>query len=57
MLTDFVRKEYQYHGPIYPPAALIFNAFDLCPFDQASSNDRADPYHGDGQANGLCFSQ
>lgn len=57
MLTDFVRKEYQYHGPIYPPAALIFNAFDLCPFDQAKVvMIGQDPYHGDGQANGLCFS-
>ena len=31
-LTDFVRQEYG-NGVVYPPAKLIFNAFDLCPFD------------------------
>lgn len=57
MLTDFVRKEYQENGPIYPPAALIFNAFNLCPFDKAKVvMIGQDPYHGEGQANGLCFS-
>ena len=32
-LTDFVRMEYQ-RGRCYPPGKLIFNAFNLCPFDQ-----------------------
>lgn len=57
MLTDFVRKEYAENGPIFPPASLIFNAFNLCPFDEAKVVIIGqDPYHGDGQANGLCFS-
>ena len=32
-LTDFVRTEYQ-NGTVYPPGKLIFNAFNLCPFDK-----------------------
>ena len=32
-LTDFVRSEYQ-TTTVYPPGRLIFNAFNLCPFDQ-----------------------
>ena len=31
-LTHFVKEEYQ-HTPCYPPGSLIFNAFNLCPFD------------------------
>ncbi|TAE13951.1 MAG: uracil-DNA glycosylase [Bacteroidetes bacterium] len=55
-LTDFVRKEYQEQS-IYPPANLIFNAFDKCSFDDAKVVILGqDPYHGAGQANGLCFS-
>jgi len=55
-LTDFVKNEYS-SNTVYPPAGLIFNAFNLCPF----SNLRVviigqDPYHGPGQAHGLCFS-
>jgi uracil-DNA glycosylase len=55
-LTAFVRE--QYHTKvIYPSEKDIFKAFDACPFD----NVRVviigqDPYHGAGQANGLCFS-
>ena len=57
MLTDFVKKEYLDNGPIYPPASQIFNAFDLCPFDKTKVVIIGqDPYHGEGQANGLCFS-
>ncbi len=42
---------------IYPPAGLIFNAFDLCPFDRVKAVIIGqDPYHGPGQAHGLCFS-
>ncbi|MDR1761146.1 MAG: uracil-DNA glycosylase, partial [Bacteroidales bacterium] len=33
LLTGFVRKEYGTQ-PIYPPGKLIFNAFNLCPFNQ-----------------------
>ena len=55
-LTEFVRLEYL-SPPIYPPAKLIFNAFDQCPFDQVKVVILGqDPYHGPGQAHGLCFS-
>ena len=56
-LTTFVREEYKSGTPIYPPAKLIFNAFDHCPFDKVKVVILGqDPYHGAGQANGLCFS-
>lgn len=56
-LTAFVREEYSGTTPIYPPARLIFNAFDHCPFDKVKVVILGqDPYHGVGQANGLCFS-
>lgn len=55
-LTQFVRTEYQTRT-IYPPARLIFNAFNLCPFDKVKVVIIGqDPYHGVGQAHGLCFS-
>ena len=55
-LTDFVRQEYQ-TNQVYPPAKLIFNAFDRCPLEQVKVVILGqDPYHGHGQANGLCFS-
>lgn len=55
-LTDFVRMEYQ-RGRCYPPGKLIFNAFNLCPFDQVKVVlIGQDPYHEPGQAMGLCFS-
>ena len=55
-LTDFVRDEYA-HGPVYPPGKLIFNAFDLCPFNKVKVVIIGqDPYHEPGQAHGLCFS-
>ena len=55
-LTDFVRAEYQ-AGTIYPPGRLLFNAFNLCPFHQTKVVIIGqDPYHGPGQAHGLCFS-
>ena len=41
---------------VYPPAAQMFRAFDACPFDAAKVVILGqDPYHGAGQANGLCF--
>ncbi len=55
-LTAFVRSEYQNHT-CYPPARLIFNAFDLCPFDKVKVVIIGqDPYHEPGQAQGLSFS-
>ncbi len=55
-LTDFVRNEYGEHT-IYPPGKLIFNAFNLCSFDNVKVVIIGqDPYHGPGQAHGLCFS-
>ncbi len=55
-LTDFVREEYR-TKQIFPTANNIFNAFDLCPFDQVKVVIIGqDPYHGVGQAHGLCFS-
>ena len=56
LLTDFVREEYNRYT-VYPPGRLIFNAFNLCPFDKVKVVIIGqDPYHGPGQAHGLCFS-
>jgi len=55
-LTAFVKNEYAYHT-IFPPAKLIFNAFDQCPVSKVKVVILGqDPYHGAGQAHGLCFS-
>lgn len=55
-LTQFVRKEYATR-PCYPPGNQIFNAFNLCPFDKVKVVILGqDPYHEEGQAEGLCFS-
>ena len=55
-LTEFVKQEYQTHT-VYPPGKEIFRAFDYCPFrDVKVVIIGQDPYHGPGQANGLCFS-
>ncbi|MGQ7869711.1 uracil-DNA glycosylase [Sunxiuqinia sp. sy24] len=55
-LSAFVHEEYRSQS-IYPPAKLIFNAFNQCPFDQLKVVILGqDPYHGPGQAHGLCFS-
>jgi len=55
-LTGFVRNEYKTRLT-FPPAPLIFNAFEQCPFDKVKVvMIGQDPYHGDGQAHGLCFS-
>ena len=55
-LTDFVRREYS-QGECYPPGHLIFNAFNLCPFDKVKVVIIGqDPYHEPGQAHGLSFS-
>ena len=55
-LVAFVKNEYQTKR-IYPPGKEIFNAFNLCPFDQIKVVIIGqDPYHGPQQAHGLCFS-
>ncbi len=55
-LTQFVRQEYA-TTTCYPPGRLIFNAFNLCPYDRVKVVIIGqDPYHGPGQAHGLCFS-
>lgn len=55
-LTEFVRAEYS-AGTCYPPAGEIFAAFDRCPFSEVKVVLLGqDPYHGAGQAEGLCFS-
>ena len=55
-LTAFVKQEYN-SKTIYPQGNLIFNAFNLCPFDKTKVIIIGqDPYHGPGQAHGLCFS-
>ena len=55
-LALFVKEEYQKHR-IFPPGSQIFNAFNFCSLDQTKVVIIGqDPYHGPGQANGLCFS-
>ncbi|MBM3177800.1 MAG: uracil-DNA glycosylase [Bacteroidetes bacterium] len=55
-LTEFVRDEYSKYT-VYPPGPEIFRAFDTCSFDAVRIVVVGqDPYHGQGQANGLCFS-
>lgn len=55
-LTQFVRTEYG-STTIFPAGRNIFRAFDKCPFDDLKVVIIGqDPYHGEGQANGLCFS-
>lgn len=55
-LVSFVHSEYATHR-IYPPGKLIFNAFDACPPGKLKVVILGqDPYHGEGQAHGLCFS-
>lgn len=54
-LTAFVKNEYE-DGEVYPSPKNIFRAFDLCSFDKVKVVILGqDPYHGAGQANGLCF--
>ncbi|HEY8404724.1 MAG TPA: uracil-DNA glycosylase [Flavobacteriales bacterium] len=55
-LTEFVKSEYT-TTQCFPTGKLIFAAFDHCPFDKVKVVIIGqDPYHGPGQANGLCFS-
>lgn len=56
LLTTFVRQAYQTRQ-CFPPAGLIFNAFNACPFNKVRVVILGqDPYHDVGQAHGLCFS-
>lgn len=55
-LAGFVKNEYL-RARIYPQGRNIFRAFDKCPFEEVKVVVIGqDPYHGEGQANGLCFS-
>jgi uracil-DNA glycosylase len=55
-LADFVKQEYQQHQ-VFPPGKQIFSAFWQCPLPSVKVVILGqDPYHGDGQANGLAFS-
>lgn len=55
-LVHFVKSEYK-NNTVYPPGREIFSAFDHCSFDSVKVVIIGqDPYHGPGQANGLCFS-
>ncbi|BAO56260.1 uracil-DNA glycosylase [Nonlabens marinus] len=55
-LIEFVTAEYK-RTTCYPPGSKIFAAFDRTPFEQVKVVIIGqDPYHGPGQANGLCFS-
>jgi len=55
-LISFVKEEYK-TNKIFPPGSLIFNSFDKCAFEDVKVVIVGqDPYHGDNQANGLCFS-
>ena len=56
LLARFVKQEYKTNH-VFPRAAHIFRAFDVCPFGQVKVIILGqDPYHGLGQADGLCFS-
>lgn len=56
-LKQFLVAEKQAGKTVYPPGPMIFNAFDSTPFDRVRVVILGqDPYHGPGQAHGLCFS-
>jgi len=56
-LCAFLASEKQAGKILYPPMPQVFNAFELTPFDQVKVVVLGqDPYHGSGQAHGLCFS-
>ncbi len=55
-LVHFIKDEKKQYT-VYPPGKLIFNAFEQCAFEDVKVVILGqDPYHGHGQANGLCFS-
>ncbi|WP_409487689.1 uracil-DNA glycosylase [Pseudomonas promysalinigenes] len=56
-LREFLRQEHAAGKEIYPPGPLIFNALNTTPLSQVKVVILGqDPYHGPGQAHGLCFS-
>ena len=56
-IKSFLLEEKKKNVTIYPPGPEIFNAFNLTPFDHVKAVILGqDPYHGKGQAHGLCFS-
>jgi uracil-DNA glycosylase len=56
-IVNFLRTERMANKIIYPPGKLIFNAFDSTPVEDVKVVlIGQDPYHGQGQAHGLCFS-
>jgi uracil-DNA glycosylase len=56
-MVDFLRSEKAGSKIIYPPGSEIFNAYNTTPFDKVKVVLLGqDPYHGAGQAHGLCFS-
>ena len=56
-LRSFLSMELLAGKPVLPPARLYFRALDLCPLDSVKVVIIGqDPYHGQGQAHGLCFS-
>lgn len=57
VIREYLVKEYEDGHTVYPPGKLIFNAFNSTPFDEVKVVIIGqDPYHGPGQAMGLCFS-
>ena len=55
-LFETVKQEYQ-KGPVFPPAKEVLSAFELTPLEEVKVVIIGqDPYHGPGQAHGLCFS-
>src|SRR6187397_1718262 len=56
-LSEFLRAELRAGKTIFPPPRCIFAALDATPFEQVKVVILGqDPYHGPGQAHGLCFS-
>ena len=56
-LREFLKQEKRAGKRIYPPGSELFNAFEHTPLDKVKVVILGqDPYHGDGQAHGLCFS-
>ena len=56
-LVEHIKTEKSQGKVIYPPGSLFFNAFNTTPFDKVKLVILGqDPYHGPGQAHGLCFS-
>ncbi len=56
-IAAFLRQEKEAGKTIYPPGSLIFNAFNITPFDQVKVIILGqDPYHNPGEAMGLSFS-